>query len=81
MKLKKKLKDPNAKGPLHKFAHIFAAVGLVYAVSNGGWSVFDAIRSGAKHKATEKEIKEYIKTTIDKEIFERFPSTTGGVVK
>ena len=29
---KLKLKDPNAKGPLDKFAPIFAAVGLAYAV-------------------------------------------------
>ena len=56
MKLKKKLKDPNAKGPLDKFAPIFAAVGLSYAVINGGFSVFDWIRSCANQKASDKEI-------------------------
>ena len=80
MKLKKKLKYPNAKGPLDKFAPIFAAVGLSYAVINGGFSVFDWIRSGANQKASDKEIKEYIRETVNTEIYQRFPPTTGGVV-
>ena len=81
MNLKKKLKDPNAKGPLDKFAPIFAAVGLAYAVINGGFSVFDWVRTGAKEKASNERIEKYIEKVVDAEIYERFPPTSGPVLR
>ena len=80
MKLKKKLKDPNAKGPLDKFAPIFAAVGLAYAVVNGGFSIVDWMGAGAAQKAEEQRIKEYIKEQIDEQVRLRSPDTTGPVL-
>ncbi len=81
MKLKKPLKDPNAKGPLDKFAPIFAAVGLAYAVVNGGFSVLDWIRTGSQQKEANERIERYIETQIEEEIRLRFPDTTGPVLK
>ena len=80
MKLNKKLKDPNAKGPLDKFAPIFAAVALAYAVVNGGFSLFDWMGSGARQKAEEDRIEKYIEDQVDEEIKLRFPDTTGLVL-
>ena len=80
MKLNKKLKDPNAKGPLDKFAPIFAAVALAYAVVNGGFSLFDWMGSGARQKTEEDRIEKYIEDQVDEEIKLRFPDTTGLVL-
>ena len=74
---KLKLKDPNAKGPLEKFAPIFAVVGLSYALINGGFSIFDYMGSEKK----EKELQEYIGKVVDKEIMMRFPQTSGPVLR
>ena len=77
---KLKLKDPNAKGPLDKFAPIFAAVGLAYAVINGGFSIVDWMGAGAAEKAEEKRITAYIKEQVDEQIRLRSPDTTGPVL-
>ena len=74
---KLKLKDPNAKGPLEKFAPIFAVVGLSYALINGGFSILDYMGSEKK----EKELEEYIGKVVDKEIMMRFPQTSGPVLR
>jgi len=81
MKLKKKLKDPNAKGPLDKFAPIFAAVGLAYAVVNGGFSLFDFFTKGGAQKAQEERIEKYIQEQVDEEIRLRFPQVSGPVLR
>ena len=75
--MKKKLKDPNAKGPLEKFAPIFAVIGLLYALINGGFSILDYMGSEKK----EKELQEYIGKVVDKEIMMRFPQTSGPVLR
>ncbi len=75
--MKKKLKDPNAKGPLEKFAPIFAVIGLLYALINGGFSILDYMGSEKK----EKELEEYIGKVVDKEIMMRFPQTSGPVLR
>tara|TARA_B100000131_G_C17781682_1_gene477566 strand:- start:145 stop:447 length:303 start_codon:yes stop_codon:yes gene_type:complete len=74
---KLKLKDPNAKGPLEKFAPIFAAVGLSYALINGGFSILDYMGSEKR----DKELQEYIGKVVDKEIMMRFPQTSGPVLR
>ena len=75
--MKKKLKDPNAKGPLEKFAPIFDVIGLLYALINGGFSILDYMGSEKK----EKELEEYIGKVVDKEIMMRFPQTSGPVLR
>ena len=75
--MKKKLKDPNAKGPLEKFAPIFAVIGLLYALINGGFSILDYMGSEKK----DKELQEYIGKVVDKEIMMRFPQTSGPVLR
>ena len=74
---KLKLKDPNAKGPLEKFAPIFAVVGLSYAIINGGFSILDYMGSEKR----DKELQEYIGKVVDKEIMMRFPQTSGPVLR
>ena len=74
---KLKLKDPNAKGPLEKFAPIFAVVGLSYAIINGGFSILDYMGSEKR----DKEYKEYIANVVAKEIMMRFPQTSGPVLR
>ena len=79
--LKKKLKDPNAKGPLDKFAPIFATVAFAYAIINGGFSIWDWSRLGARERVEEKRIENLIKEKVDEQIQLRFPDTTGPVLK
>ena len=78
---KLKLKDPNAKGPLDKFAPIFAAVGLAYAVINGGFSIFDWIKAGERELKQEITITEYIQSQVDEQIRLRFPQVSGPVLR
>ena len=78
---KLKLKDPNAKGPLDKFAPIFAAVGLSYAVINGGFSIFDWIKTGEREIKEEIRLTEYIQHQVDEQIRLRFPQVSGPVLR
>ena len=78
---KLKLKDPNAKGPLDKFAPIFAAVGLSYAVINGGFSIFDWIKAGERELKQEIALTEYIQSQVDEQIRLRFPQVSGPVLR
>ena len=78
---KLKLKDANAKGPLDKFAPIFAAVGLAYAVINGGFSIFDWIKTGEREIKEEIRLTEYIQHQVDEQIRLRFPQVSGPVLR
>ena len=78
---KLKLKDPNAKGPLDKFAPIFAAVGLSYAVINGGFSLLDYFNKGGAQKVQEERIEKYIQEQVDEQIRLRFPQVSGPVLR
>ena len=75
------LKDPNAKGPLDKFAPIFAAVGLAYAVINGGFSLLDYFNKGGAQKVQEERIEKYIQEQVDEQIRLRFPQVSGPVLR
>ena len=82
MKLKKKLKDPNEKSAIQKFfggkiPHYLAVAAFLYALMGIGGSFLN-------RNAAEKErvrIEEYIKEVVDKEIYERFPPTSGPVLR
>ena len=74
-KSKKPLKDPNKKGPLDKFAPIFAVVGLVYALVNGTFSILDWTKVGAREKQQEKRIENFIKEEVDMQVRLRFPDS------
>ena len=76
-----KLKDPNATGPLDKFAPIFAAVGLSYALINGGFSIFDCIKAGERELKQEIALTEYIQSQVDEQIRLRFPQVSGPVLR
>ena len=78
---KLKLKDPNAKVTLDKFAPIFAAVGLSYAVINGGFSIFDWIKAGERELKQEIALTEYIQSQVDEQIRLRFPQVSGPVLR
>ena len=78
---KLKLKDPNAKGPLDKFAPIFAAVGLAYAVINGGFSIYVWIKTGEREIKEEIRLTEYIQHQVDEQIRLRFPQVSGPVLR
>tara|TARA_B100001250_G_C19563886_1_gene684570 strand:+ start:406 stop:711 length:306 start_codon:yes stop_codon:yes gene_type:complete len=77
VKTKKPLKDPNAKGPLDKLAPIFALIGFLYALINGGFSVVDLMGSDARKTEQQK----YVQELVDKEILMRFPQTSGPVLR
>ena len=84
MKLKKKLKDPNEKSAIQKFVggkipHYFAVAAFLYAFVGVGGSLLGMI-TGAEQKERER-IEEYIKEVVDKEIYERFPPTSGPVLR
>ncbi len=82
MKLKKPLKDPNKKSAIQKFfggkiPHYLAVAAFLYALMGIGGSFLN-------RNAEEKErvrIEEYIKEVVDKEIYERFPPTSGPVLR
>ena len=82
MKLKKPLKDPNKKSAIQKFfggkiPHYLAVAAFLYALMGIGGSFLN-------RNAAEKErvrIEEYIKEVVDKEIYERFPPTSGPVLR
>ena len=65
---------------LEKFAPIIAAVAMLYAVGNGGWSLFDSLKSGERKLKEEITLSEYVKGEIQKAIDERMPNQTGYVV-
>ncbi len=84
-KLKKPLKDPNAKSPIQKFVggkipHYLAVVAFLYALVNGGFSILDWMGSSGREKAEKNRIDEYIELRVEDELKRRFPDTTGLVL-
>ena len=82
MKLKKPLKDPNKKSAIQKFfggkiPHYLAVAAFLYALMGIGGSF---LNRNAEQKERER-IEEYIKEVVDKEIYERFPPTSGPVLR
>ena len=82
MKLKKKLKDPNEKSAIQKFfggkiPHYLAVAAFLYALIGMGGSFLNR-NAGEKERV---RIEEYIKEVVDKEIYERFPPTSGPVLR
>ena len=81
MKLKKPLKDPNKKSAIQKFfggkiPHYLAVAAFLYALIGMGSSF---LNRNAEQKERER-IEEYIKELVDKDIYERFPPTSGPVL-
>ena len=82
MKLKKKLKDPNKKSAIQKFfggkiPNYLAVAAFLYALIGMGGSFLNR-NAGEKERV---RIEEYIKEVVDKEIYERFPPTSGPVLR
>ena len=82
MKLKKPLKDPNKKSAIQKFfggkiPNYLAVAAFLYALIGMGGSF---LNRNAEQKERER-IEEYIKEVVDKEIYERFPPTSGPVLR
>ena len=81
-KLKKPLKDPNAKSPIQKFfggkiPHYLAVVAFLYALVGVGGSFFNR---NAEQKLEER-MQEYVNKLVEKEIMMRFPQTSGPVLR
>ena len=82
MKLKKPLKDPNAKSPIQKFVggkipHYLAVVSFLYVLVSLGGSF---LNRNAEQKLEER-MQEYVNEVVDKEIMMRFPNTSGPVLR
>ncbi len=82
MKLKKPLKDPNAKSPIQKFVggkipHYLAVVAFVYVLVDAGGSF---LNRNYEQKIRE-DLQEYVNEVVDKEIMMRFPQTSGPVLR
>ena len=45
---------------LEKYAPIIAAVAMLYAIGNGGWSLFDSLKSGERKLKEEISLSEYV---------------------
>ena len=78
-KMKKKLKDPNAKGPLDKFAPIFAAVAFAWVLVDIVGFGFSVITKAPERE--QKELQRYIDDAVDKSLMMRFPQTSGPVLR
>ena len=81
-KLKKPLKDPNAKSPIQKFfggkiPHYLAVAAFLYALVGVGGSF---LNRNAEQNLRE-EMQEYVNKVVDKEIMMRFPQTSGPVLR
>ena len=84
MKLKKPLKDPNAKSPIQKFVggkipHYLAVVSFVWVLVDVSGFVFSVI-TNAPEKEQER-IEKYINETIDERLNKVMPDTTGNVLR
>ena len=64
---------------LEKYAPIIAAVAMLYAIGNGGLSLFDSLKSGERKLREEITFTEYVDGAIQKAIDERMPEQTGYV--
>ena len=83
-KLKKPLKDPNAKSPIQKFfggkiPHYLAVAAFLYAAIGVGGFLLGMI-TGAEKKA-EEQLHDKITEIVDKQLLMRFPQTSGPVLR
>ena len=62
-----------------KIPHYLAVAAFAYALVNGGWSIFDSLKSGERELKEQLVIKEYVEREIQKAIIESFPKITGKV--
>ena len=84
MKLKKPLKDPNAKSPIQKFVggkipHYLAVVSFVWVLVDVSGFVFSVI-ANAPEKEQER-IEKYVNETIEERLNKVMPDTTGNVLR
>ena len=84
MKLKKPLKDPNAKSPIQKFVggkipHYLAVVSFVWVLVDVSGFVFSVI-TNAPEKEQER-IEKYVNETIEERLNKVMPDTTGNVLR
>jgi len=84
MRLKKPLKDPNAKSPIQKFfggkiPHYLAVVSFVWVLVDVSGIVFSVITNAPKKE--QERIEKYINKTIDERLNKVMPDTTGNVLR
>ena len=84
MKLKKPLKDPNAKSPIQKFVggkipHYLAVVSFVWVLVDVSGFVFSVITNAPERE--QEKIGKYINDTIDERLNKVMPDTTGNVLR
>ena len=84
MKLKKPLKDPNAKSPIQKFfggkiPHYLAVAAFLYALVGVGGFLLGMITGAEKKERVE--IQEYVNKAVEKQIMMKFPQTSGPVLR
>ena len=84
MKLKKPLKDPNAKSPIQKFVggkipHYLAVVSFVWVLVDVSGFVFSVITNAPERE--QEKIEKYINETIDERLNKVMPDTTGNVLR
>ena len=84
MKLKKPLKDPNAKSPIQKFVggkipHYLAVVSFVWVLVDVSGIVFSVITNAPERE--QEKIEKYINETIDERLNKVMPDTTGNVLR
>ena len=84
MKLKKPLKDPNAKSPIQKFVggkipHYLAVVSFVWVLVDVSGFVFSVITNAPERE--QEKIEKYVNETIDERLNKVMPDTTGNVLR
>ena len=81
-KLKKPLKDPNAKSPIQKFfggkiPHYLAVAAFLYALVGIGGSFLNRNQD----QKIREDLQKYVNEVVDKEIMMRYPNTSGPVLR
>ena len=84
MKLKKPLKDPNAKSPIQKFVggkipHYLAVVSFVWVLVDVSGVLFGVVTNSSGRE--QERIEKYINETIDERLNKVMPDTTGNVLR
>ena len=85
-KLKKPLKDPNAKSPIQKFfggkiPHYLAVVAFLFSSYNLFSFQMVKMRYNSLNEKRDERMKELVKKEVNKYFGEQFPDTTGPVLK
>ncbi len=86
MKLKKPLKDPNAKSPIQKFfggkiPHYLAVVAFLFSSYNLFSFQLVKMRYNILNEKRDERMKELVQKQVNKYFSEQFPDTTGPVLK